>query len=1027
MKRFCAVLLSSLILTSSLCTCSNNSEPVNDSVAESSQAADVTNQTADNNAPVQEKIGSVINKINSDEKEYTLMVYMNGSDLESRSMAASIDIEEMLGSNLDTSKVNLVLYTGGTETWHLNIPNTGNSTFLMDNQGMILQGLSEKPVNMGDSDTLSTFLNESYQNFPARHYGLIFWDHGSGPLLGFGKDQNFDDDSLELNELQTALDHSPFDKDHKLDFVGFDACLMSSVEIANVFKDYASYLIASQETEPSMGWDYSFLSAFNQTSDPVSISDQIIQTYHTYYNEIKTEKFSPQLTLSCMDLSKTDKLNAALDDLFSSMDTSIKRGNFSKRVAERMTFKSFGEGSVKEKGCSMDMIDIGDMADVCSTSFATETKAVKEAMGEFVIHNQSNIPCSNGVSLYYPFNGPYVYAFLGRSRYTQFKGSTQYSNYINTFTNAWSKEWLSSDENQTIEHRNYSLGKAELNKELYSIQLTDEQQKNYSRAYLHIFTDKIGEYGDQGYFPLLTYVPLEKTKDGIISFDINQKIPIANESYFPLQQLSGKDGYNEYQSIFSKVMVNLAGMPYTATEDVRILCSTQNDSDEITINSMEYDDPDQSLFLGKNTLDSEHWPQFDSVLKEYVPKTNSDGGVQPLSQWEPSGTSVFVSTDNDEKLVFKMQSLDTLDEADYYYQVVMEGIHGELYSTEMLSASIGTKSYDYTESFGDKGKATYKIYPDHAELRLLEGTEKSYTVPDKVKNVPVTIIGQKCLKPENSIDELTITNPDTRFRLFAFSNAAIKKLNLPDHMEKIDAYSAFSYSDLEEVNIPSSVKSISSQAFIGCSRIKKLRLPSGIEDIGYGAFAGCVFDEISFDGSNTHYMLEGKNLYSKDGKILYGRYEDGDTYSVKEGVEEIAPFACYGMKGYGEDYKVLYTNTLRHITLPDSLKIIDYNAFSNSELITITIPDNVTDIGHNAFANYNFSSYKDNLQYPDPIKEIHLGKGVKWIGKEILGNNTVEKCTVSDDNDYYSSKNNKLFNKAGDSEIQLTDIIASSH
>ena len=49
------------------------------------------------------------------EKDYTLMVYIVGSNLESRYGAASKDIDEMKTSGFDFEKNNLIVYTGGSK------------------------------------------------------------------------------------------------------------------------------------------------------------------------------------------------------------------------------------------------------------------------------------------------------------------------------------------------------------------------------------------------------------------------------------------------------------------------------------------------------------------------------------------------------------------------------------------------------------------------------------------------------------------------------------------------------------------------------------------------------------------------------------------------------------------------------------------------------------------------------------------------------------------------------------------------
>ena len=53
----------------------------------------------------------------------------------------------------------------------------------------------------------------------------------------------------------------------RVDVVGFDACLMASIEIASEVAPVASTLVAAERTEPGDGWDYTaMLSALQGTT-----------------------------------------------------------------------------------------------------------------------------------------------------------------------------------------------------------------------------------------------------------------------------------------------------------------------------------------------------------------------------------------------------------------------------------------------------------------------------------------------------------------------------------------------------------------------------------------------------------------------------------------------------------------------------------------------------------------------------------------------------------------------------------------
>ena len=197
-----------------------------------------------------------------DSASTTVMIYMVGSNLESEAGAASYDIMEMMESGVDVAKNNVIIYTGGSAYWTLDISSDYNSAIELqpdeDGDGALegnLVGSTDEPLNMGDSATLTEFLDYTYKEYPADQYVLICWDHGGGPIFGFGADEIFDYDSLTLEEFETALKNSPFGRNNKLAWIGFDACLMSSIETASILSPYADYLVASQENEPGCGWD----------------------------------------------------------------------------------------------------------------------------------------------------------------------------------------------------------------------------------------------------------------------------------------------------------------------------------------------------------------------------------------------------------------------------------------------------------------------------------------------------------------------------------------------------------------------------------------------------------------------------------------------------------------------------------------------------------------------------------------------------------------------------------------------------
>jgi hypothetical protein len=196
-------------------------------------------------------------------KVWTVMVYMVGADLESLGKNGSQDLLEMLaGTSQPTvsETVNVVLTTGGSIRYGWQ---TVKRSAIQHGQQSIIDDVGAK--NMAAPQTLSDFVSWAKTNFPAQHYALILWDHGSG-TQGYGIDTSDVGKKVDgkfvpmsLPELRQAF-QTIFEQDQqRLDVVAYDACLMSSIEVAEVTATVAKAMAASVEIEPPHGFDYTYL------------------------------------------------------------------------------------------------------------------------------------------------------------------------------------------------------------------------------------------------------------------------------------------------------------------------------------------------------------------------------------------------------------------------------------------------------------------------------------------------------------------------------------------------------------------------------------------------------------------------------------------------------------------------------------------------------------------------------------------------------------------------------------------------
>ena len=360
------------------------------------------------------------------ERPYTVMIYMIGSDLESEEGAATIDIQEMLGAGVNPENLNVLLLTGGTNYWQNSvIPE--NECVVWQAQGDTLTEVARPGLlDMGNAGTLAGFIDFGMRYFPAQRYGLILWDHAGGSIAGYGHDEKFDS-SLTLLELNYAFERSGA-KHTKLEFLGFDACLMATAEMAVVAAPYAKYMVASQDLEPGDGWDYAFLGELsrNPQLSGAEVGELIVDSFIEFYGRAPNDS----LTLSVVDLSKAGQVMAAMDALMISAGYDLLRERehaFNALAHRREQTRTFGTGSPRDNDC--DMVDLADMAARLYDLYPNEAEQLLRAAQEAVLYNRHN--CHSplcGLSAYYLFAGretsrltTEIYASLGMSRgYTEF-------------------------------------------------------------------------------------------------------------------------------------------------------------------------------------------------------------------------------------------------------------------------------------------------------------------------------------------------------------------------------------------------------------------------------------------------------------------------------------------------------------------------------------------------------------------------------------------------------------------------------
>ena len=324
----------------------------------------------------------------------TIMVYMCGTDLESRSGMGTADIQEMLAADLGEN-INLLVYTGGCTDWHSSpISNSVNQIWQIKNKKLLCLESDLGNVSMTNPATLTGFIQWCARRFPASRYQLIFWDHGGGSISGYGYDQKFPSSgSMGLSGIHTALTNAEVE----FDFIGFDACLMATAENALMLTQHADYLIASEETEPGVGWYYTnWLTAFG--ADPSMPTLKLGQRIADDFVDVCSQKCLGQMTtLSVVDLAELEAtIPSGLNDFSQAASNLISSKQYQTLSDARSHTREFAKSS---------RIDHVDLVHLARNLGNSESNALADALLSAVKYNRtsSNMTNAYGLSIYFPY------------------------------------------------------------------------------------------------------------------------------------------------------------------------------------------------------------------------------------------------------------------------------------------------------------------------------------------------------------------------------------------------------------------------------------------------------------------------------------------------------------------------------------------------------------------------------------------------------------------------------------------------
>lgn len=504
-------------------------------------------------------------EITGEDDSFTVMVYLCGTDLETDCAAATADILEMCEAELSDS-VNVLIYTGGTKEWqNPYISNETNQIWKVVSQDIecVEEDMGSKPMN--DPDTLAEFVSYCGENFPANRNALILWDHGGGALYGYAIDELYGGSPMQINEIDTALDKAGV----SFDFIGFDACLMATVETACMIDRHADYMIASEELEPAGGWYYTnWLDAIsNDPSMPTEDIGRLI--VNDFVQTSVDDDYFAECTLSLIDLTKIGGVLNRLNDFSAKAKNMLDEGEF-KTVSRSV-------GNTRAFGDDTDMIDLMHFA---RNLDIPESQALIDAVDNAVVYsaNSENIDNANGLTVYLPFNDLYsfnsmidVYADIGlEGEFTDFvlafanmvaggqsytggntpieaiDGDTSFFDEFPDFEEWLEYDWF--DEDYVSDYCDYYSEDSfddgcldiEDRGDYYALELTDEYLSIINDVRMQLFYDD-----GEGYIDMGTDDYFETDDDGALKVDFDGLWFCLGDYIVPLYITESTDTYTQ--------------------------------------------------------------------------------------------------------------------------------------------------------------------------------------------------------------------------------------------------------------------------------------------------------------------------------------------------------------------------------------------------------------------------------------------------------------------------------------------------
>jgi hypothetical protein len=329
----------------------------------------------------------------------SILLYVIGSDLEREINAASKNLAELEASKR-SERLSVWVETGGTNKQGWREPRR----FVLRPAGLQEIDPPAPQPGMGESASLASFIRFVRGQRPTDRLHLVLWSHGAGPNVGIGPDEVGAPESrrLTLSRMQEALRASL--DGNKLEFIGFDACLMGNLEVASSLEPFARFMGASEDIEPGAGWDWKNWVSFLSERPEATGGEVGAEIGRTFLAKLATLQQDEDATFSTIDLAKVPALRTATARLGSELSLALETPEGWPTLAKARAL-AYDFHSLPLTNNGFDLVDFDDLTRTPGLPVSEGLRAdLQSALRAAVVANSvgSRRSFAKGLTLFFP-------------------------------------------------------------------------------------------------------------------------------------------------------------------------------------------------------------------------------------------------------------------------------------------------------------------------------------------------------------------------------------------------------------------------------------------------------------------------------------------------------------------------------------------------------------------------------------------------------------------------------------------------